>query len=91
MQCASQLGIAEVAEAEHDAVFGVGAAPVIAQWGEFDAAGGGAGDYGRITQQDRVEATVDGEELGTIDGAKRFGYQVAAAFIGAAHAARVAS
>ena len=80
-----------MAEAEDDAVFGVGAAPIVAQRGELNAAGGGAGDYGRIAQQDRVEATVDGEELGAIDGAKRFGYQVAAAFIGAAHAAGVAS
>ena len=63
-----------MAEAEYNAVFGISAAPVIAQWGEFDAAGGGAGDNGRIAQQDRVEAAVDGEELGAIDGAQRFGH-----------------
>ena len=80
-----------MAEAEHDAVFGVGATPIIAQRGELDAAGGGAGDDGRVAQQYRVEATVNGEELGAIDGAKRFGYEVAAALVGAAHAAGVAS
>ena len=51
-----------MAEAEDDAVFGVGATPIIAQRGEFDAAGGGARDHGRIAQQYRVEATVDGKE-----------------------------
>ena len=80
-----------MAETEDDAVFGVGAAPIIAQRGELDASGGGAGDHGWVAQQYRVKATVDGEELRTIDGAKRFGYEVAAAFVGAAHAAGVAS
>ena len=69
-----QLGVAKVAEAEDDAVFGVGASPIIAQRGEFDAAGGGARNNGRIAQKDRVEATVDGQELGAIDGAQRFGH-----------------
>ena len=66
-----------MAEAEDDAVFSVGAAPIIAQRGELDAAGGGAGNNGRIAQKDRVEATVDGEKLGAIDGAERFSNQVA--------------